>query len=184
MLQRNEKIQGKAATYNFCMSLKNIKLPINVIANLYPASLVSLHASKKTIKSIVEKIKFLGLNEKQVTILVKEENAAFLSDSSLTFLMNILKACKLNLSDVAIVNTLQIETKDYTFILNCTNARVVLLFGVSPPEIQLPLNFPYFQVQLYDHTTYLYAPDLNKVENEPSLKGQLWSGLQEVFQLS
>lgn len=166
------------------MSLNNVKLPAKVIADLYTAPLVSLQKPKKTIKSIPEKIRFLGSNEKKITILVREENAVFLSDASLAFLTNILKACKLNLSDVAIINILKNEVKDYPSVKNSTGAGVLLLFGVSPVEIQLPLNFPYFQVQSYDHTTCLFVPDLKEVENDPSLKAQLWSGLQKVFQLS
>ncbi|MCO5237030.1 MAG: hypothetical protein M9933_12245 [Chitinophagaceae bacterium] len=164
------------------MSLKHVKLPVNVLTNLYTAPLVSFQTAAP--EHDPPEMKFLGSNEQQVTILVNEKNAVFLSDTSLAFLTSILKACKLNLSDVAVVNTVQPGIPDYTAINTLTQPRVVLLFGVSPGAIKLPRDLPHFQVHRHDQITYVSAPGLDSIRNDPSLKAQLWANLRQVFQLS
>src|SRR5690606_30914710 len=49
-------------------------------------------------------VKFLGSNEKKVLLLVINPDVAFLSEEQLTLVTKMLKACELNLGDVAIVN--------------------------------------------------------------------------------
>src|ERR1700761_3571638 len=49
--------------------------------------------------------KFLGGNKKNISILVNSPGSAFLPDNQLTFLPKILEACRMNIGDVAIINT-------------------------------------------------------------------------------
>lgn len=164
------------------MSLKNVKLPANLIASLYTAPLVCLQKQENTTPA-ADPLKFLGSNQKHITILVNESNAVFLTDISLTFLTGILNACKLNMSDVAVINICQSKNNHYTVINSATQPRIMLLFGVSPQEIGLPIYFPHFQIQPFSNTTYVCAPHLSNIRDDQSLKAKLWANLKSVFQL-
>src|SRR5688500_220954 len=109
------------------MSLNNLALSSQLIADLYPTSLIEQvpSSSKK------ETLKFLGKNQKNILILVSKDNAVFLEDSELNFLTSVLTACKLSLADIAIVNLSSLERPDYLNIKKQLNSRIVLLFDVE-----------------------------------------------------
>jgi hypothetical protein len=165
------------------MSLKNVKLPEILIANLYTAPLVGLQDTADAATSATTGLKFLGSNQKQITILVDVSEATYLTDRSFAFLTGVLNACKLNMADVAVININQSTNKHYLDLNGITRPRIKLLFGVSPREIGLPIHFPQFQVQPYNNVIYLCAPDLNSIEEDKSLKTRLWTGLKSIFQL-
>ena len=166
------------------MSLKNVKLPEILIADLYTAPLAGLqNAADVAFASAATGLKFLGSNQKQITILVNVSDATYLSDRSFAFLTGVLNACKLNMADVAVININQSSNNHYTELNSITRPGVELLFGVSPAEIGLPIHFPHFQVQSYNKVVYLCAPDLNSIEEDRLLKTQLWTGLKSIFQL-
>ena len=146
------------------MSLENIKLPDFLIVDLYKNSLVELEnvqGVKKTvdiksepkIPSVAQpavaterkSIKFLGENKKNITVVVKEIKSAFINDTDLTFLTNILKACNLNLGDIAIVNTAE-QKASYNELKDELGSTVILLFYIDPVEVNLRFTIPYFQV--------------------------------------
>lgn len=166
------------------MSLKNVKLPEILIATLYTTPLVGLqNAAEAPAAPTASDLKFLGSNQKQITILVNVSDATYLSDRSFAFLTGVLNACKLNMADVAVININQSANNHYAELNSITRPGITLLFGVSPAEIGLPIHFPHFQVQPYNKVVYLCAPDLNSIEEDRSLKTQLWTGLKSIFQL-
>src|SRR4051794_17581639 len=96
----------------------NIKLSPAVIAGLYKNSLVitgefqreqlpQQFTNKKTKdENAIGKKWFLGDNQKNILILIKDASAVHINDEWLTTLTKLLTACKLNIGDVAIVNYL------------------------------------------------------------------------------
>jgi len=122
----------------------------------------------------------LGSNQKGILILVSNESVPFLPDAELEFLSTILGACKLGIADVAIVN-LQRHPQPYTDLANQFQSRQVLLFGITPQQIDLPFNFPHFQLQNFDGRTYLSAFPLSEIAQNRDLKMQLWGCLKTLF---
>lgn len=183
------------------MSEPKIQLPDFLIAELYKGTLVDLDTfNKKAAQPVVEeqqekpqapfqsneKIKFLGENGKGVVIIVEEPEAVFLMEDNLTFLTNILKACQLNLTDIAIIN-LATGRVVYEEIKEQLQAHYILLFDVEPSAIKLPFLIPAFQVQQYDGCTVMVAPPLTAL-NKPGqdsklLKTKLWLSLKQVFNI-
>jgi hypothetical protein len=180
------------------MSLKNIKLPGNVIVELYRQSLVEEGYKEEEVEKPVKKeekktaeaaptpslYKFLGSNKKNITVIVHFASEVFLPETELQFLTKMLGACKLNLADVAIVNEAtgkiaidQLKEQLYP--------KHLLLFGVEPTDIQLPINFPAFKEQPYAGTIYLYAPGLDTLSKETdeakTAKRKLWDCLKKMF---
>jgi len=183
------------------MSFDKIQLPDFLIADLYKDSLVELESVKEegTIKyeeKIIQKpelqtevsksVKYLGQNQKNITVVVNTDEAAIISDSDLTFLSNILKACGFNLGDIAIVNKHNQEIQ-FTTIREQLSANNILLFNVDPLHIGLPFTIPQFQVQPYADSTIMTAPALavlsQPTEESRLLKTKLWMSLKRVFNI-
>jgi hypothetical protein len=181
------------------MNLNQIQLSPQMLVELYPDVLVETEmppspeqpASKeipplsesKLDSTAPQSLKYLGNNQKRILILVAHESVPFLPDVELTFLANILSACKLSLADIAIVNY---HNKDHGYLqqaISQLNPVQVLLFGIAPLSAGLPMNFPMFQLQPYDQRTYLYSPTLPELESDKVLKIKLWNCLKTLFEL-
>lgn len=128
--------------------------------------------------------KFLGNNRRKITILVNAPDNAFLPDDQLAFLTKILEACRMNIGDVAIVNLASTPAVISTLRQQLTPA-FILLFGLEPAALRLPINFPTFKIQEYDGCTYLAAPLLEQLvrpgEESKLLKSKLWVSLKTMF---
>src|SRR5262245_22943207 len=109
--------------------------------------------------------KALGNNKRNISVIVHFPSEVFVPEAELQFLTKMLGACKLNLADVAIVNhaTSAVEIEQLKTQLQ---PRYVLLFGVEPTEILLPINSPSFKEQPYAGTTYLFSPGLSQLNQE------------------
>lgn len=128
--------------------------------------------------------KFLGKNNKKITIVVQSPSVPFLPDNQLGFLTKILEACRMNIGDVAIVNAATTPV-NITTLRQQLEPAVVLLFGLDPPAIKLPINFPVFKIQPYDNCSYLAAPPLTQLVQQTDesklLKSKLWVCLKSLF---
>jgi hypothetical protein len=178
------------------MSLSDITLPGSVIADLYRQSLVqagtdqavSPGADTPDIKTDApsNNYRFLGNNQQQVTIIVNFPEETFLPDSHLQFLTKMLEACKLNLGDVAIVNHAK-KPADIEILKEQLRPVSLLLFGIEPVTIKLPMNFPQFKEQSFAGCAYLYTPGLEILNQETEegklLKSKLWVCLRKLFKV-
>jgi hypothetical protein len=128
--------------------------------------------------------KILGNNKKQITVVVNCPQDVFVAEGDLAFLTKMLDACKLNMADVAIVNhaTAAVNIEKVKTQLQ---PKYVLLFGVEPDVIHLPINFPSFKEQPYAGTTYLFTPALSQLNQDTDvakgLKKKLWECLKRMF---
>jgi hypothetical protein len=136
-------------------------------------------------------IKYLGNNRRHITLLVHSPGSPFLPDNQLAFLTKILEACRLTLADIAIVNNAAAETNiaatpiTISDIRRQLTPRTILLFGLEPSTLRLPINFPPFKTLDYDGCTYLSAPGLEQLvsntEESKLLKSKLWVCLKTIF---
>ena len=155
------------------MDLNTIKLAPQLLADLYPGQLIDSDTT-----TMPEKVapKYLGHNEKKILVLVSHAAVPYLPDNELSFLTTVLAACKLGMGDIAIVNFHQLEQAALNDLIE-TAAKNVLLFGLDPEAIGMPVNFPQFQLQPFNQRNYLHAPTLSELESDKELKKQLWTSL-------
>jgi hypothetical protein len=166
------------------MSLDNIQLPSIVIQDLYKNSLVDLNNGKAvTAQTAAAALPFLGNNQKRICIIVDDANALYLSDDLLNFLLGILGACKLSMADVALINAAKNSNAVYAVLEAQFKAETVLLFGVTPGQLQLPLEFPLYQIQKFNNQAYLAAPALDRVQEDKAEKTKLWNSLKQLFSI-
>ena len=174
------------------MSFQDIILPDILIADLYRnVFLIPTDGHGKKNVEIISKtqpqtLKFLGNNLKKIVIVVDQRSEVFLPEKHLEFLSKILSACKLNIGDVAIVNEGN-NFADITTIKQELKPTYVILFGIEPTDLKLPLNFPHFKIQNYDEVAYLSVPALEALNSDTEdgklLKTKLWVCLKTMFEV-
>ena len=129
-------------------------------------------------------LKHLGNNRRNITLLVNAPGSAFLPDPQLAFLTKILEACRMTIADVAIVNNAATPAT-ITTVKETLQPKTVLLFGLEPTAIRLPINFPVFKPIDFDSCKYLSAPSLDQLvsntEDSKLLKSKLWVCLKTIF---
>ncbi|TXJ27674.1 MAG: hypothetical protein E6Q24_07525 [Chitinophagaceae bacterium] len=179
------------------MGLNDIELPASVLASLYPSVLVAgdnivspspapvpaptVSKAAPTTNGTGPQWKFLGNNQRNILIVVDHSNLLHLPDEDLTFLTNMLTACKLGLGDIALLNFDHYRETGGQAILKHFKSRTVLLFGLEPISFGLPVSFPAFQVQSVTNVQYLFAPALTELSADKLLKSKLWVCLQKIF---
>jgi len=163
------------------MSLDNIQLTDTVVRDLFKNSLVDLKTDKPEKTAATGGIGYLGENRRRVVIVVADPAALYLSDDSLQFLMGILSACQLTMADVALLNLEQYPSVTYTTLHTELSAEKILLFGIPASRLELPLQFPDYQVQSYNKQVYLSAPPLDQLEKNVEEKKKLWACLKNIF---
>jgi hypothetical protein len=174
------------------MSFQNLVLPDLLLAELYKNVHLTIDETRiqkrtESFESHPLPYKFLGNNEKRVTIIVRHPDDTFLPEKHLEFLVKILGACKLNIGHVAIINQASMPISIHQ-LLEQLQPKQMIMFGVEPTELKLPLSFPQFKLQLYGDTTYLYVPSLDylNIDNEEGklLKTKLWVCLKSLFDVN
>ncbi|MBL0147040.1 MAG: hypothetical protein IPP48_16315 [Chitinophagaceae bacterium] len=115
--------------------------------------------------------------------MVKDEEAVYLKEQELSFLLGILTACKLSMADVALINLHKTHT-NYNLLREQFAAEKILLFGVKPSQIDMPLDFPQYQLQKYNGQVYMCAPALAHLMEDRIEKTKLWNMLKQLFGLA
>ena len=166
------------------MSLDNILLADTVLQGLYSKCLYDLETNKSVSDDIQStSISFLGNNQKKIAILVNSEAAIYLPDDELNFLLGILTACKLSMADIALVNLAKNPDMVYAALSEQLKAEKVFLFGLNAASIELPLQFPHYQVQQFNNQVYLSSVSLNEMQANKEEKLKLWNCLKNIFSI-
>jgi hypothetical protein len=170
-----------------------VRLPAFVVAALYEDALVGeivqgdKSNDKEQVKNVEKEItyanKSLGDNLKNILVLVNNPGIDHMPDGDLNFLKGILAACKLSLADVAIINLANLPPSSYKTLMASHKPKIVLLFDVPPGDFGLPMNFPFYQIQPFAGSSFLYSPSLNNLENDKIEKSKLWVSLKRLFNL-
>ncbi len=167
-------------------------LPPFVLANWYQNDLVLISketGAEGTPKKQKESqhrvaIKQLGDNNKNVTVIIKNSEVAFLPEEEFSLLSNILKACNLTMADIALVNLAQTPVH-YTEIKKQLNPSHLLLFDLSTSDIELPFSIPAYQLQAYDRCQLLVSAPLRMMLEQTMKakeeKNKLWNALKKMF---
>jgi hypothetical protein len=168
------------------MALNKIQLPAAALHDLYKNTVLVLENQQEkapigaTAAAPAAALRFLGQNQQKITIVVHYQSVTFLPDEDLAFMTQVLGACRLSMADVAVVNHYN-GAVTATILQEQLSAMQVLLFGVGPEALDLPVVFPHFQVQAYGGATWLSAPPLAEIRADKELKTKLWNCLKVLF---
>ena len=166
------------------MSFENIQLPPFLLQNLYKNFLIDDKNDALSVHPLQNlDMPALGANKKNILILVNEAGKMILEKKDQNFLEGVLKACNLKIDDTCVLNIFNRTDIDYSTLVKKFEPEKVLLFGVEPMEIGLPLVFPHNQIQQHAAQLYVWFPPLKTIAAEKSHKQALWATLQKLFNL-
>ena len=171
------------------MDFSQLNLPPQAIAELYGSSLVESNSASApatasaSVAPIEINFKFLGENKKKVLVLVNQPSAVFLGDAELDLLSRMFGACKMDLGDIAVVNMNNYPASTYNQLVSFFKAKVVLLFDVSPSSLQMPIDFPLYQLQPLAGCTFLSSASLSIIDRVKEEKTKLWNALKRLFNI-
>jgi hypothetical protein len=181
------------------MSLDDIKLSPFLVKKMYEKTLVVSSFANDVKAQIVkniesekgippyanekDSIKYLGKNNRHILIVVNEKDHKFLGDDDLSFLLNILSACKLTMADAVLVNSYDNDNIVYEKLIKTFTPSFILFIGAEPQALGFPVQIPMYQVQGYNKQKYLCAPSLQKLSADKEEKKQLWVALQKIFSI-
>lgn len=165
------------------MDLNNIVLPglsFNQLFNgcvIHSTDKVSIKQNSNSL------IQFLGQNDKKVTLLVEYSDFEYINEKDLRFLTGILLACKLKISDVAIVNLYKTPAINLQTIISELSPNVIMLFNILPSRLEIFKEISLLEMNNIEDIIYLKAPLLSDLETNSILKKQLWSQLKRIFSI-
>ena len=158
------------------MKIKENPLPTQVLALMYKNVLVV-----PTVGPVVPvHMPSLGGNKKHCLIVVHTTGFAYLPDDVLDFLTKILSAIQYTLNDVAIIN-MAITSVSYEQAVEIWNPTSILLFGIDPVQMGMPVNSPMYKAQQVGGIMCLYSNSLGECMESKELKAQLWQCLKSIF---
>ncbi|MHB1920810.1 MAG: hypothetical protein ACYCOO_01110 [Chitinophagaceae bacterium] len=162
------------------MSLKHLVLDPFLLAKIYTQPLIS-EPSDYPVPSPPLLIRYLGENQKKILIFFQNEWSDPPEATSFQLLTKILQACKLRITDIALVNCSQIPGKPYRDISPQFHPKFVLLFGVSPLQLGIEQSFSNYLPQRLEGANFLVADELALLHTQTDLKKQLWTALKTFF---
>lgn len=122
-----------------------------------------------------------GSLESKVLVLVSEADHTFAEPGDLTFLQDILKAIKLSINEVALVNVKRC-TPDQLHYLSGSPFEQVILFGAVQVEDALfPEHQSNYIIHKREQKAYLRAEGLEAIRLDRNKKMSLWNALKELF---
>jgi hypothetical protein len=131
------------------------------------------------LEPIEEPISIKGNFSKGILVIHEETN---LNTEVMDMLVKMLNACGHSMSEVGLLAAENLENRSLEEF-KALNAHVVLKFGrVKHPINQLPTT-PY-EIHTEGETEYLFADSLTSISEDKTLKRQLWTSLQLLFNLS
>ncbi len=124
----------------------------------------------------------LGSNVGGLVVLVRLPEEQFRKLPRNVFLNNLLKALRLIVEDVVLVN---VEHASYPVALCSLRqhlaARQFLAFGKNLLDVAVYTTQPYEPVLLYGDTAFLGASEIELLEYDAGRKKKLWQGVQRMF---
>lgn len=154
---------------------ENNLLHNHVLAELYKETFLVDLSESEQVAEPTTKTAFL-----EVLVFLHHDNNS-LPASQHTLLEAILAACKLNTTQLKIVSSTEVQNSTHPVLMERHQPKKIILFGVDPVSIGLPIYFPVFQIQSYQQVQYLHAPSLSELENDKQLKLALWQKLKQFF---
>ena len=128
---------------------------------------------------VLDPIQVRGNFTKGILVLHEESS---LNSEVMDMLVKMLNACGHSMTEVGLLAAESLENRSMEDF-QALNAHVVLKFGrVKHPLNQLPVT-PY-EIHTEGETEYLFADALTSISEDKTLKRQLWTTLQLLFNLS
>lgn len=117
-------------------------------------------------------------------VIVFNKKEKELTSNEHALLSNILKACKVNMAQVMLINIQYDPINKLKLIQQVYQPKYLIGFGVSRAMLGITISAkPYTNIQFL-HCNMLFAHSLALIESDKQKKMLLWQCLQQLFQLN
>lgn len=173
------------------MSFIDILLPATVISELFKGHLVEIPGKEKQKAALTTPIQspalqYLGKNLNQTVVYVNYPDEMFLPEGQLEFLGKMLKACNLNIEEIALVNIAQ-QKGNHNYFLTTLQPKLVFIFGAQDLVFPGRNDIDFFVPLNFDGITVISSPSLDILSKQDpeskKLKGLFWASLKQLFNL-
>jgi len=177
------------------MGINNLQLSTELIAALYPDSLVRIEDSDPPKKKVGTKkpdlpdnldYPFLGKNLRSICFLVFYPDEEFIPGRQLVFLQKILSACKCSMDDIALINASRTPVK-MDALRRQFNPRIIFLWGAGSVPAGILEKFPDMVISTWENILILPVQQANQMSSDlpenQELKRNLWVSLKKLFSL-
>ena len=126
-------------------------------------------------KEEITSLNYKGGNNKRIAIIINDDSNEYLNNTDETLLLNILKAIGFSLGDVAIINQ---HTAGITWQEELEYSKAIV-FGVLPSTYKIVSEN--YVISTNRDAKWLFSDSLFALGSDKTLKGKLWTKLQELF---
>lgn len=126
------------------------------------------------------KIDHLGQNQKEILVLVKEEDREFLNHSEEEFLKKVLLAVDIDMNDIALINIASLKQERMNDVKNFPHG-LRLCFMETVPEALADPRLKLYQNIHDDGKKILWCDQLSAIATDKGLKIKLWQQLKLIF---
>jgi hypothetical protein len=163
------------------MSFDKLQLDPYILARIYTQPIIP--GRKEPVAVVAEtppKVKFLGENQKNITLFIQNDSEAYLNEELFNLLTNILNACKLGMQDISLINIAQYNAMTFSAWQAAVPMKQAVLFGISPTTMGLE-DIPHYQLLEVNGCQLISSDHLQLIAQDKVLKGRLWMGLKKLL---
>ena len=167
-------------------------LPASVLVSLFKDSLV-LPENKINPAKIEEAevnlsspLKYLGDHVKKIVVIVNDPNSVYLNEPDFILLTSILNACRLTISDIALVNLGNQNANLHQILINLPS-KLVIAFEVDSKSLKIKLPTNLYKLTPLGESNLLFSKSLSSMQgmdvSAKQEKAKLWAVLKQIFQI-
>ena len=163
------------------MSLENIQLTDEQLAEFYSSHLVITGASGNAKDEIKVKQPLAGItgkNNKNFAWIVNETAYPFLSDADFQFLSEVITACKMNMDDIALVNLAK-SNMNFTELKETLQPKLLIISTLAQNWLQANS----YSLQQQEGYQFYITEELSVLRNDKVKKSKLWLALKQMLAL-
>ncbi|SFH40588.1 hypothetical protein [Pedobacter insulae] len=146
---------------------------------LIPQQAVTVGESAVKPMKVEVVFKYLGKNQKNILILVNDDQNEVSTVEGRELLRKLVKAIDLTANDFALVNYASYKGHHYDDFKTTFGCKLVLAFGVGASDLNLPVQ-PQNLLVDYNGVKFIFSSNLDDLERDLPGKKTLWTSLQQL----
>lgn len=123
--------------------------------------------------------KYLGKNQKNVLILVKDDQNDVSTERGRELLRNIVKALQLTANDFALLNYHTYQDQQFPALKDFFVSKLVMAFGITPVQLGL-VDHPANTIVMEGQIQVVFSQNLDLLADNQNEKKALWGSMKKI----
>lgn len=124
--------------------------------------------------------KYLGKNQRNILILVNDEQNEVSDEDGRELLRKIVKSINLSANDFALLNYAKYRGVGFKQLQEHFSSTLIFSFGVSPADLALSTAHPEHTIVMESAVKMIFSAELKVLDKNPAGKKALWGSLQNL----